>query len=61
MFRALRPLPVRILRIGTDPPYVQEFGVASDGIREQPRIVSGGMVGDSYMPGLPYPSSTCTT
>lgn len=34
---------------GTNLPYVQEFGVASDGIVEQPRIVSGGMVGDSYM------------
>lgn len=34
---------------GTDLPYVQEFGVASDGIVEQPRIVSGGMVSDSYM------------
>lgn len=34
---------------GTDLPYVQEFGVASDGIVEQPRIVSGGMVGDNYM------------
>ena len=34
---------------GTDLPYVQEFGVASDGIVEQPRIVSGGMVNDSYM------------
>lgn len=34
---------------GTDLPYVQEFGVASDGIVEQPRIVSGSMVGDSYM------------
>lgn len=34
---------------GTDLPYVQEFGVASDGIVEQPRIVSGGMVDDSYM------------
>ena len=34
---------------GTGLPYVQEFGVASDGIVEQPRIVSGGMVGDSYM------------
>ena len=34
---------------GTDLPYVQEFGVASDGIVEQPRIVSGGMVHDSYM------------
>ena len=33
----------------TDLPYVQEFGVASDGIVEQPRIVSGGMVDDSYM------------
>ncbi len=29
-------------------PYVQEFGVADDGIVEAPRIVSGGMVGD-YM------------
>ena len=34
---------------GTDLPYAQEFGVASDGIVEQPRIVSGGMVDDSYM------------
>jgi len=34
---------------GTDLPYVQEFGVASDGIVGQPRIVSGGMVDDSYM------------
>lgn len=34
---------------GTDLPYVQEFGVASDGIVEQPRIVSGGVVNDSYM------------
>ena len=34
---------------GTDLPYVQEFGVASDGMVEQPRIVSGGMVGDTYM------------
>lgn len=34
---------------GTDLPYVQEFGVASDGIVERPRIVSGGMVDDSYM------------
>lgn len=34
---------------GTDLPYIQEFGVASDGIVEQPRIVSGGMVDDSYM------------
>lgn len=34
---------------GTDLPYVQEFGVARDGIVEQPRIVSGGMVDDSYM------------
>lgn len=34
---------------GTDLPYVQEFGVGSDGIVEQPRIVSGGMVDDSYM------------
>ena len=34
---------------GTVLPHVQEFGVASDGIVEQPRIVSGGMVNDSYM------------
>ena len=34
---------------GTDLPYVQEFGVAEDGIVEQPRIVSGSMAGDSYM------------
>ena len=29
--------------------YVQEFGVAADGVVEAPRIVSGGMVGDIYM------------
>ena len=29
--------------------YVQEFGVAADGVVEAPRIVSGGMVGDMYM------------
>lgn len=34
---------------GTDLPYVEEFGVSSDGIVEQPRIVSGGMVDDTYM------------
>lgn len=34
---------------GTALPYVQEFGVAADGIVEQPRVVSGSMVGDSYM------------
>ena len=34
---------------GTGLPYVQEFGVASDGMVEQPRIVSGGMVGDTFM------------
>ena len=34
---------------GTGLPYVQEFGVASDGIVEQPRIVSGSMVGDTFM------------
>ena len=34
---------------GTSLPYVQEFDVAEDGIVEQPRIVSGGMVGDTYM------------
>ncbi len=34
---------------GTNLPYVQEFDVAEDGIVEQPRIVSGSMVGDSYM------------
>lgn len=34
---------------GTSLPYVQEFDVAEDGIVEQPRIVSGSMVGDSYM------------
>ena len=34
---------------GTSLPYVQEFGVASDGVVEQPRIVSGSMVGDTYM------------
>lgn len=30
-------------------PYVQEFGVAADGVVEAPRIVSGSMVNDSYM------------
>lgn len=30
-------------------PYIQEFGVAADGVVEAPRIVSGGMVGDTYM------------
>ena len=34
---------------GTALPYVQEFGVAQDGIVEQPRIVSGSMTGDSFM------------
>lgn len=34
---------------GTSLPYVQEFGVATDGMVEQPRIVSGGMVDDTYM------------
>ncbi len=34
---------------GTGLPCVQEFGVASDGMVEQPRIVSGGMVGDTFM------------
>ena len=34
---------------GTALPYVQEFGVAPDGMVEQPRIVSGSMAGDSYM------------
>ena len=34
---------------GTSLPYVQEFDVAEDGIVEQPRIVSGGMVGNTYM------------
>ena len=29
--------------------YVQEFGVAADGVVEAPRIVSGSMVNDSYM------------
>ena len=34
---------------GTSLPYVQEFGVADDGVVEQPRIISGSMVGDAYM------------
>ena len=34
---------------GTSLPYVQEFGVATDGMVEQPRIISGGMVDDTYM------------
>lgn len=33
---------------GTEYPYVQEFGVAADGIVEQPRIISGGLIND-YM------------
>ena len=43
------PSNILSARARTDLPYVQEFGVASDGIVEQPRIVSGGMVDDSYM------------
>lgn len=34
---------------GTSLPYVQEFGVADDGVVEQPRIISGSMVGNAYM------------
>lgn len=34
---------------GSGFPYVQEFGVADDGVVEEPRIVSGCMVGDDYM------------
>ena len=45
----VRTIASSYLEDGTDLPYVQEFGVAEDGIVEEPRIVSGGMVGDSYM------------
>ena len=34
---------------GSGLPYVQEFGVAADGIVEEPRIVSGSVEGDDYM------------
>lgn len=33
----------------SSPEYVQEFGVAADGVVEAPRIVSGSMVNNSYM------------
>lgn len=45
----VRTIASSYLEDGTDLPYVQEFGVAADGIVEEPRIVSGGMVNDSYM------------
>ena len=45
----IRTIASTYFKDGTDLPYVQEFGVATDGIVEQPRIVSGGMVGDTYM------------
>lgn len=45
----VRTIASSYLEDGTDLPYVQEFGVAEDGVVEEPRIVSGSMVNDSYM------------
>ncbi len=45
----VKTVAVTYFEDGTGLPYVQEFGVASDGMVEQPRIVSGGMVGDTFM------------
>ena len=45
----VRTIASSYLEDGTDLPYVQEFGVAADGIVEEPRIVSGGMVNEPYM------------
>lgn len=45
----IRTVASTYLPDGSHLPYVQEFGVASDGVVEEPRIVSGSMVGDSYM------------
>ena len=45
----VRTIASSYLEDGTDLPYVQEFGVAADGIVEEPRIVSGGMVSEPYM------------
>ena len=45
----VRTIASSYLEDGTDLPYVQEFGVAEDGVVEEPRIVSGSMVGDTYM------------
>ena len=47
--RQIRTIASTYFGDGTDLPYVQEFGVAEDGVVEQPRIVSGSMVGDTYM------------
>ena len=46
---AIRTVASTYFGDGTALPYVQEFGVAEDGIVEAPRIVSGSMVGDGYM------------
>lgn len=45
----IRAIASTYLPSGSAWPYVQEFGVADDGIVETPRIVSGSMVGDDYM------------
>ena len=45
----VRTIASSYLEDGTDLPYVQEFGVAEDDVVEEPRIVSGSMVGDTYM------------
>lgn len=45
----VRTIASSYLEDGTDLPYVQEFGVAADGIVEEPRIVSGGMANEPYM------------
>ena len=45
----VRTIASSYLEDGTDLPYVQEFGVAADGIVEEPRIVSGSMVNEPYM------------
>jgi len=45
----IRAIASTYLPSGSALPYVQEFGVADDGIVETPRIVSGSMVGDDYM------------
>ncbi|MDO8169791.1 DUF2194 domain-containing protein [Bifidobacterium breve] len=45
----IRAIASMFLPADSSLPYVQEFGVASDGVVEAPRIVSGSMVGDTYM------------
>lgn len=45
----IRAIASMFLPADSSLPYVQEFGVAADGVVEAPRIVSGSMVNDSYM------------